>query len=211
MTPFGIFSFGNAFLVKMIIGSSFVPSAQRARTTVRCVFSRPPVLAAKVYALLTPTVLLHSTSKVSGTSSYWWFGTAASLSKIYNIRIKFQNLILIDCWKFGGKFHSCPQAQTYSLYKVKAPFRCPWEIINVFLSCNPFTFFLCHLGRNREPSLMLLYNLGHHLLLHIQPLILNFPLPWHLKKFFSLLPPQSDDTLWEEVQTVTWQLCCHAS
>ena len=74
---------------------------------------------------------------------YWQFGTAQSLrlSKINNIRMKFQNLILMGCWKFLDKFHSCPHSQTFSLHKVKAPFRCPWEIINVLFSCNPFTFF----------------------------------------------------------------------
>ena len=51
-------------------------------------------------------------------------------------------LDLIGCWKFWGKFRLCPHAQTFFLHKVKASFRCPWEIINVFFSCNFFTFFL---------------------------------------------------------------------
>ena len=38
ITPLGIFCFGNIFLLKMIIGSSFVPAAQQARRTVKCVF-----------------------------------------------------------------------------------------------------------------------------------------------------------------------------
>ena len=58
-----------------------------------------------------------------------------NLSKINNIRIKFQNLILIGCWKFGGKFYLCPHAQTFSLHKVKTPFRCPWDITSVLCVC----------------------------------------------------------------------------
>ena len=111
------------------------------------------------------------------------------LSKIDNIRMKFQNVILTGCWKIWGKFCSCPHAQTFSLHKVKAPLRCPWEIISVFFLCNPFTFFLYHLGWNRHPSATLPQNLGLHLMLYLQPLW-RFPLhclflSWPLKSLSS--------------------------
>ena len=90
--------------------------------------------------------------------------------------------------------------KTFSSHKVKAPFRYSWEITNVFFSCNPF-IFLYHLGQNRDPSLIPLWNLGLHLLLHLWPLW-RLPshyllLSWHLKKLFFLLPPQSDDPFYE--------------
>ena len=165
--PLGIFPYRNVFLLKMIIGGSFVPSAQQARTTVKCVFSWPLVLTATVFAPLMSTVLVGWHIKCE--SDLIHIGDLGqlkvmSLSKNNNIRMKFQNLIIIGCWKFGGKFHLCLRAQTFSLHKVKAPFRCSWEILNVFFSCNPFTFFLYHLGQNRDPSLTLLQNPGLHLL-----------------------------------------------
>ena len=74
----GIFSFRNVFLLKMITGGSFVPSAQQARTTVKWVCSRPLVLTAMVFAPLTPTALLGGTSNGVGPHPYRWLGTAQS-------------------------------------------------------------------------------------------------------------------------------------
>ena len=67
VTPLGPFNLRNFFLLKLVIGSGFVPPAQQARTTVKCVFSGPLALTTTVFAPLTPTVLLDGTS--SGTSS----------------------------------------------------------------------------------------------------------------------------------------------
>lgn len=101
------------------------------------------VLKAMVFAPFMSTVLLDGTSNVSGTSSMlviWDRWKLLSLLKTDNIKMKYQNLILTGCWKFLGKFRSCPHVQT-SLHKVKAPFRGPWEIIDVFFSWNCFIFF----------------------------------------------------------------------
>ena len=64
-----------------------------------------------------------------------------SLPKIDNIRVKFQNLILISCWKFGGKFCSSPHAQTFSLREVKAPLGVP-EKSSIFFSYAIFYLLL---------------------------------------------------------------------
>lgn len=135
ITSLGIFCFGNV-LIKMIIGSGFVPAAQQARTTVTCFFMSTSFESHGLCPFVHSSVGWHIKCK-------WDLIHAGdlgqlkvvSLLKTDNIKMKYQNLILTGCWKFLGKFHSCPHVQT-SLHKVKAPFRGPWEIINVFFSCR---------------------------------------------------------------------------
>ena len=156
-----------------------------------------------MFCLMTTSFNSHSLCSFLVLSSVGWhikrdwdlihIGDLGQLKVVFlrliTLRIKFQNLILIGYWKFLRKFRSCPNAQTFSLHKVKAPLRCPWEIISVFFLCNPFTFFLYHLGWNRHPSATLPQNLGLHLLLYLQPLW-RFPLhclflSWPLKSLSS--------------------------
>ena len=135
-----------------------------------------------------------------------------SLSKIDDIRMKFQNLIPKGCC-FGPSF-ICDLTLKPSLFiKLKHHLGAPEKSSMFFFLCKSFTFFLYHLGQNRDPRLTLLQNPGLHLLLHLRPLRRFLShcllLSWHLKELFFLLLPQSDETMWEEVQSVSWKLCCY--
>lgn len=71
-----------------------------------------------------------------------------------------------------------------------------------------FYLLLVYLGQNTDLSLMLLQNSGLHLLLHLRLLwrfLSHCLLSWHLKKLCFMLPPQFNDTLGEEVQSVSPQ------
>ena len=133
--------------------------------------------------------------------------------KTGHIRMKFQNLILIGCWKFGGKFHSCPQAQTYSLYKVKAPFRCPWEIINVF--SHAVLLPSCTILVETEIPF---WRCSRILVFASCPTSSHFGGFPRLAFFWSGIWRSFSSccltiwwySLWEEVQRVSQQSCCHA-
>ena len=70
ITPDGNLAFlGSVFLLNIITGRSFVPSARQERTTVKCVFSWPVVRTKTVFKRQLSTVRLPGRSNVMGVSS----------------------------------------------------------------------------------------------------------------------------------------------
>ena len=89
--------------------------------------------------------------------------------RLITLRIKFQNLILIGFWKFGGHFHPCSHAQIFSLHKVEIPLSVP-EKSSMLFSRAILLPTSCVTLVETDPSATLLQNSGLHLLLHLWPL-----------------------------------------
>ena len=96
-----------------------------------------------------------------------------SLSEIGNIRMKFHNMILIDCWKFGGSIIHILMLKPSLFIKLRHHLGDP-EKSPMFFSSAILLPSSC-IGLNRDSSLVLLQNPGFHLLLHLRPLW-RFPL-----------------------------------
>ena len=137
-----------------------------------------------------------------------------NLSKTDNMRIKFQNLILISCWKFRASFAHVLKLKPSLFIKLKHHLGVP-EISPVFCVCvQSFHLILVSswskqifqsdaAPESRSSPAPLLATLE-----------VSFTLPSILAFEEAFLPVDSTNwwhSLWDEVQSVSQELCCHAS
>lgn len=180
----------------MITGGGFVPSGQQTGTAVKFVFSCPLVLTATVCSPLTSTVSSDGMSNVSETSSILviWELKVVNFWRLITRQWNFKTWFS-SCCKSLGKFCPCLYAQNLSFHKVKATFRCPWEIINFSIPCCYFTLFLYHFSQNRGPLLhcsRIQVLTSHSTIGHWRISSHCFLLCLHLKKLSFMFPLLSD-------------------
>ena len=138
-----------------------------------------------------------------------------NLSKTDNMRIKFQNLILISCWKFRASFAHVLKLKPSLFIKLKHHLGVP-EISPVFCVCvQSFHLILVSSwSKQRTQFDTTRESRSSPLAPPLATLEASLASPYSvLASEEAFLPVASTvwwHSPWEEVQSVSRQLCCHA-